>query len=754
MTVTATTRRSPVYTGNGTTTAFPFVFKVFANTNIQVLVTSAAGVISTAVLGSDYTVALNADQTVAPGGTVNYLTAPAAGVSLVILGALPYDQTLSLPGGGNFNPAAIENAFDRTEIQIQQLAEAGTRVLTLPAPAVAGTSLELPMPSASKLIGWNAAATALTNIDPIAFAGLVAFGTAKADTFTGNSVLTAFTLSSNPTALANIRVAVDGLVLTPTTDYTWVSGTTLTFTVAPATGAEILVQYMLALPQGVADLAASIGQLDASRVNFSGQTNYAANTIGWAATGLEVDPRWFGAKGDWNGTTGTDDTAAIQAAINWIPTNGTGTVKLARNANYSVTGALTFTSRNVVFDGQNSIITLTANIGAAYLFNVSGTNCEFRNFSYNKKTGVTAAGAWSVTGLQHVFKNLTSRNQVWARNFYCIDLKESHFSELRVDSDVTSKTGDIFYFDYCVNNTWSDCFLGFCARTFYGTATANPGNGNTNQGFSLTNIISVFAGKAATFDRVTALTIGSGCVFDFCETWGVFCTNGDDLTVAPGVWIAANVTNGFIGVGTGAAFTNAKVQGANITRGGTAITGSIAFSLSGPRAIVCGNHIAGGMDGGTVTDGTSRVYGNIVESPGLTITTPAGNSGVADYGSWTPAINFGGAAVGVTYTTAAGTYQKVGNEVTARCRLTLSSKGSSTGAFQLTGLPFTNNATYNGSALVMNPSGMATQCSPLGQVQKSAAAAVFFNLAVTALIDNTYFNNTTTFDCEFRYQVA
>jgi hypothetical protein len=450
------------------------------------------------------------------------------------------------------------------------------------------------------------------------------------------------------------------------------------------------------------------------------------------------------------GTLLVDCSSAFQAAINSIGT--TGCIKLQAGANYRIDVQLSVGSRNIVFEGDNAIVTLCSN--QTYLFDVSGTNCEFRNLSVNKKTGVVATAAFRVTGLQHVFNNITSRDQKWGRLFYCQDLKESHFSKIRCDLDVAGKTGDIFYFDYCVNNTWSQCFMGFCARAFYGTATANPSNGNTNQGFSLDNVITVYAGKAVTFDRGTAITVGSGCILDFCETWGVFCTNGDDLTVAPGVWIAGNVTNGFIGVGTGAAFTNAKVNGANITRGATAIAGSVAFSLAGPRAIVSSNHIAGGMDGGTVTDGTSRVFGNTVESPGTLITTPGGNQGVADSGSWTPAINFGGAAVGVTYTTAAGTYQKVGNEVTARCRITLSSKGASVGAFQLTGLPFTNNATYNGSAIVINPSSMATQCSPIGQVQKSAAAAVFFNLAVTALIDNTYFNNNSTFDCEFHYQVA
>lgn len=132
MTVPATPRRSPVYTGNGVTTVFPFSFKVFGASDIQVIATSAAGVISTLVLNSDYTVTLNADQSASPGGSIVALVAPANASKLVILGAIPYDQTLSLPGGGNFNPVAIGNNFDRTEMQIQQLATAIAGAITVP----------------------------------------------------------------------------------------------------------------------------------------------------------------------------------------------------------------------------------------------------------------------------------------------------------------------------------------------------------------------------------------------------------------------------------------------------------------------------------------------------------------------------------------------------------------------------------------------------------------------------------------------
>ena len=69
-------------------------------------------------------------------------------------------------------------------------------------------------------------------------------------------------------------------------------------------------------------------------------------------------------------------------------------------------------------------------------------------------------------------------------------------------------------------------------------------------------------------------------------------------------------------------------------------------------------------------------------------------------GTWTPTLTFGGAAVGVTYGANAGTYTRIGNVVTGRFILGLSSKGSSSGSAVISGLPFTVNASNLGSAVV------------------------------------------------------
>ena len=151
MTVPSTTRKAGPYTGNGVQTVFPFSFKVFSVADVKVVSADLTG--AETVLSSGYTVSRNADQVASPGGSITMSAALANGYKVTVLGNLPYDQTLAIPGGGNYNPVAHENALDRIVEQIQQLAEALTRKFGLSATTT--TNATLPAPSTGSAIGWD-----------------------------------------------------------------------------------------------------------------------------------------------------------------------------------------------------------------------------------------------------------------------------------------------------------------------------------------------------------------------------------------------------------------------------------------------------------------------------------------------------------------------------------------------------------------------------------------------------------------------
>ena len=88
-------------------------------------------------------------------------------------------------------------------------------------------------------------------------------------------------------------------------------------------------------------------------------------------------------------------------------------------------------------------------------------------------------------------------------------------------------------------------------------------------------------------------------------------------------------------------------------------------------------------------------------------------------GTWTMGIAFGGASVGVTYSSNTGTYVKIGRQVTVNGYVALTNKGSSTGAARITGLPFTiasGNQNYSALSTSFGSVSFANQLIGYGQV--------------------------------------
>ena len=95
-------------------------------------------------------------------------------------------------------------------------------------------------------------------------------------------------------------------------------------------------------------------------------------------------------------------------------------------------------------------------------------------------------------------------------------------------------------------------------------------------------------------------------------------------------------------------------------------------------------------------EGTKRAT---LDSDGLKFgTDTAAANALDDYeeGTFTPSLTFGGGATSMAYSTRQGSYVKVGKMCYISLRIVLSSKGSSSGAAIITGLPFTSgNVTGN-----------------------------------------------------------
>jgi hypothetical protein len=385
MTVPATARRAGPFSGNGVTTTFSFSFKTFAAGDLLVTKMDSLGIETSLVLNSDYSVSLNVDQDASPGGTITYPISGSplpSGQKLTIVGDLEYEQTTDLLGGGAFNARVIEDTFDRTVIQIQQLEERLDRALLVPVNSTA--NVQLPNPEPNELIGWDSTGSNLANYALSQLATGIAYGTTRFDTFTGNGSTTQFALTEDPAALANLDVSISGVTQVPGTDYTLTSAT-LVFTSAPANGAVILARYGRALPV--------TGPVDSSAVtHVAAGTNAVATTV-QAKLRETVSVRDFGAVGD--GVK--DDTAAIQLAVD---------VMTDDSILYFPRGKYNIRARVFIQDLNN--ISVTGD-GATVFATVQPSQLEFTNIGGLTIQGLTFDCNGYVTGACVVINSLDVR---------------------------------------------------------------------------------------------------------------------------------------------------------------------------------------------------------------------------------------------------------------------------------------------------------------------------------------------------------
>ena len=121
MTISSTTVKNS-YSGNGSTTAFAYTFKIFANTDLQVIIRSSTGTETVKTLTTHYTVSGVGD---ASGGNVTFTSGntPASGETVVIRRAVPQTQAIDYIANDPFPAESHEEGLDRATMTVQQMQE-------------------------------------------------------------------------------------------------------------------------------------------------------------------------------------------------------------------------------------------------------------------------------------------------------------------------------------------------------------------------------------------------------------------------------------------------------------------------------------------------------------------------------------------------------------------------------------------------------------------------------------------------------
>jgi len=129
MTISSTTVKNS-YSGNGSTTAFAYTFKIFANTDLQVIIRSSTGTETVKSLTTHYTVSGVGD---ASGGNVTFTSGniPASGETVVIRRAVPQTQAIDYIANDPFPAESHEEGLDRATMTTQQVQEELDRAIKL-----------------------------------------------------------------------------------------------------------------------------------------------------------------------------------------------------------------------------------------------------------------------------------------------------------------------------------------------------------------------------------------------------------------------------------------------------------------------------------------------------------------------------------------------------------------------------------------------------------------------------------------------
>ena len=127
-------------------------------------------------------------------------------------------------------------------------------------------------------------------------------------------------------------------------------------------------------------------------------------------------------------------------------------------------------------------------------------------------------------------------------------------------------------------------------------------------------------------------------------------------------------------------------------------------------------------------------------------------------GTWTMGLSFGGGTTGITYVVNTGRYIRIGKSVTVTGLLILSSKGSSTGAVKITGLPFSigaGNESQSAGAIRLGNSTFTGQYAFTGSVGTTTIDGQVDNgvTGTAASLTNTNFANNSLIQISYTYFV-
>ena len=245
MTVANTTARNQ-YTATAGQTVFAYTFEVYNKNDIVVLQNT-----TTLSEGSNYTVSGVGNDS---GGNITLAVGATAGDIITIYRNMALDRTTDYQNSGDFLAAEVNEDFDRLWLAIQQNATTDSRSVRKPVTDLDSINMELPVASgrSHRLLGFDSTGA----VEAVDYLKAQEVTILTEDTFTGDGVTTAFTLSTAPVTGRLLQITIDG-IMQAISSYT-LSGLVVTFSEAPPFNAAIEVRKFIRNSDVIGDITAVI----------------------------------------------------------------------------------------------------------------------------------------------------------------------------------------------------------------------------------------------------------------------------------------------------------------------------------------------------------------------------------------------------------------------------------------------------------------------------------------------------------------
>lgn len=129
MTISSSVSKTPTYACNGSTTSFPYGFKILAASDLAVILEGVDGFQTILTLGTDYTLSgIGSDL----GGTISTVTVYPTGSKLIGVRRPSFLQSVDLQNQGAFFAQVIEEALDLAAMRDQNLQAELVNVIRAP----------------------------------------------------------------------------------------------------------------------------------------------------------------------------------------------------------------------------------------------------------------------------------------------------------------------------------------------------------------------------------------------------------------------------------------------------------------------------------------------------------------------------------------------------------------------------------------------------------------------------------------------